>query len=245
MPLDAARLRLLLPDRSVHYFDTVSTTMREAARLAEQGCARGTLVVADEQTSGQGRHGRAWHSPRSAGIYLSMVLEPHPVLTLALGLSVAEAIAGTCPVECDLRWPNDVLIAEKKVAGILVQLQGPAAIAGIGVNVNCRTFPPEIAPLATSLCLETGRECAREHLIAAIVESVERWCGILYSIGRRPILEKFASSSTYALGKRVRVEQESGLLMGTTVGLDASGFLLVRRDDGSVTTVIAGGVRPA
>src|SRR5712692_1403093 len=147
-------------------FETIDSTMREAARLAAEGCEAGTAVVSDEQTAGQGRHGHKWHSEKHAGLYVSIVLRPKlspdslPVVTLTLGLATAEAISQTTGLRCDLRWPNDVMLSGKKVAGILVQLCDSAAIAGIGINVNQTGFPSEIAAEATSLRMES----AREHL---------------------------------------------------------------------------------
>src|SRR5437867_2600704 len=117
--------------RPMEYYRIVDSTMRIAAERE-----LGTVVVADEQTAGQGRHGHSWHSEPYAGIYCSIVLEPAPVLTLALGLAAAEAIAVTTGIACDLRWPNDLMLDGKKVAGVLVQLVDDKAIAGIGINVN-------------------------------------------------------------------------------------------------------------
>src|SRR4029077_12787221 len=131
----------------------------------------GTVAGAEEQTEGQGRLGRTWHSERDSGLYVSIVLRhlipanTVPLVTLALGLAAAEAILKTTDLACDLRWPNDVLINGKKCAGILTQLEGPAVIAGIGVNVNHAKFPKELAELATSLRIAGGRTSPREQLL--------------------------------------------------------------------------------
>jgi BirA family biotin operon repressor/biotin-[acetyl-CoA-carboxylase] ligase len=226
--------------------------MLEAARLAEAACEPGTVVIADEQTAGQGRHGRRWHSEPNSGLYVSIVLRPElqseslPVLTLALGLAVAEAVGEVTGLTCDLRWPNDVMLESRKLAGILVQLINAAAVAGIGVNVNHARFPPEIAAEATSLRIVSNRRHSREHLLVAVLDAVERYSGILSSEGgRESILKMFCARSSYAQNKRVKVEQGAAVLEGVTAGLDASGFLIVRRDDGSEDVVLAGGVRPA
>src|SRR5205085_7003122 len=129
--------------------------MPEAVRLAAQGCSSGTTVGADEQTAGHGRYGRHWHSEPDAGLYVSVILrhkfkpDEIPIVTLALGLAVTEAIQDTTNLICDLRWPNDILIHDRKCAGILTQLEGEAVIAGIGINVNQTSFPAEIASVAT------------------------------------------------------------------------------------------------
>ena len=134
MALDVDYVRKRLPGRVVSYFPRIDSTMPEAARLAAAGCGPGTIVVADEQTAGQGRYGRYWHSEAESGLYASIVLRPAlsssslPVLMLALGLATAEAIARATNLGCDIRWPNDVLINDKKVAegeGIRYPRQAP------------------------------------------------------------------------------------------------------------------------
>ena len=235
----------------VSYFATIDSTMLEAARLAEAGCTHGTVVIADEQTAGQGRHGRRWHSEPGAGLYASIVLRPDlppdslPVLTLALGLAAADAIAETAGLKCDLRWPNDVMLEGRKVAGILVQLLDSVAIAGIGINVNHVAFPTEIAAEATSLRIVSNRLYSREQLLVTLLEAVERNCGVLAGEdGRQKILMMFSRRSSYARNKRVTVEQGHSRVEGTTAGLDPSGFLILRKDDGTEDLVLAGGVRP-
>lgn len=251
MPLDLDLLRARLPRRQIVWRDRVGSTMTEASGLAARGCASGTLVAAEEQTAGQGRHGRPWHSERGAGLYVSQVLrfalrpDDLPAVTLALGLAAAEAIARISGLACDLRWPNDVLIGEKKCAGILVTQSAEALITGIGINVNQTAFPVELADLATSLRLAAGRTHSREELLVALVESSERHLQLLAENGRQPLLEMFHGASSYARGKRVVVEQGGASLRGVTDGLDASGFLVVRLEDGGRSTVRSGGVRPA
>jgi len=235
----------------VSYFATIDSTMLEAARLAEAGCAHGTVVIADEQTAGQGRHGRRWHSEPGAGLYASIVLRPElrpdslPVLTLALGLAAADAIAETSGLKCDLRWPNDVMLEGRKVAGILVQLLDSVAIAGIGINVNHVAFSAEIAAEATSLRIVSNRLYSREQLLVTLLAAVERNCGVLAGEdGRQKILMMFSQRSSYARNKRVTVDQGHSVVEGTTAGLDPSGFLILRKDDGTEDLVLAGGVRP-
>lgn len=209
-----------------------------AARRAKEGCEHGRAIVADEQTAGIGRHGHSWHSERGTGLYVSIVLrlpQTIPVTMLALGLAAREAIAETSGLAPDLRWPNDVLIGGKKCAGMLAQLEGKALIAGIGINVSQTKFPPELD--ATSLLLE-GARVTREHLLDALLRSVDRYC----AMPPEEIRTRFESASTYARGLRVRVEQPP--VEGVTQGLDPSGFLIVRQDNGEHATILAGGVRP-
>lgn len=251
MPLDLDLIRTASPGRELLWLERCGSTMTEAARLARGGCAAGTVVVAEEQTAGQGRLGRAWHSEPEAGLYLTIVLRPAladenaRVLSMALGLATAEAIARVADLRTDLRWPNDVLIAGKKCAGILVQAEGAAFLAGIGINVNHTAFPPELAAIATSLRLATGRPQSRELLLIQLLETVDSFARMLGEGGRKPILRMFARASTMVSGKRVIVEQGDAPLEGVTDGLDPSGFLRLRLADGSRTTILAGGVRPA
>jgi BirA family biotin operon repressor/biotin-[acetyl-CoA-carboxylase] ligase len=236
--------------RRIEWHDTIDSTMRRAAELAREGCPAGTVVAARIQTAGQGRLGRTWDS-RPGGLYFTIVLRPRlepsdvPLATLALGLAVADALQTFAGVAVDLRWPNDVLIGDRKLAGILAQFQDGALLAGIGLNVNQREFPPEIEPLATSLWRETGSEQNPEFLLPALARSIESHLNILETSGAAAILRLFESASSYVSGRRVTVELPAGSITGTTAGLTAEGFLLVRRDDGSLLTVTAGGVRPA
>jgi BirA family biotin operon repressor/biotin-[acetyl-CoA-carboxylase] ligase len=155
-----------------------------------------------------------------------------PVIMLALGLATREAMGHSA----DLRWPNDVLINGKKCAGVLAQLEGDTIIAGIGINVSQTEFPGDLETPATSLALE-GVTVSREDLLVALVETVDRYT----RLSSDEILREFTNASTYVSGKRVRVETG---LEGVTCGLDPAGFLRVREDNGTETTILAGGVRP-
>jgi len=214
----------------IHRFPTVDSTMRIAAELPV-----GDVVVADEQTAGQGRHGHSWYSAPGLGLYCSIVLEPAPLLTLALVLGVAEAIA----VPCDLRWPNDVMIGQKKLAGILVQLVEGKAIAGIGINLNHDSFPPELQ--ATSLKIATGSEVHGDDLIHPLLAAIETYT----KLPPDDVLKLFTRASSFVSGRRVTVDLPDGRISGTTRGLNPDGYLIVRKDDGSDTLVLAGGVRAA
>jgi BirA family transcriptional regulator, biotin operon repressor / biotin---[acetyl-CoA-carboxylase] ligase len=156
-------------------------------------------------------------------------------MMLALGLAARRAIVATTGLQPDLRWPNDVLLDGRKCAGVLAQLEGGAVIAGIGINVNQTEFPDELE--ATSLLL-AGATATRENVLAALLEAVDRYC----SEEPEEIRRLFEASSSYARGRRVRAEQDG--IEGVTRGLDASGFLIVQRDNGQDATILAGGVRP-
>jgi BirA family biotin operon repressor/biotin-[acetyl-CoA-carboxylase] ligase len=259
-PFDLKRVRSRLPERQIHWFTSVSSTMTLAAGLARDGCPSGTVVGADGQVAGIGRHGHTWHSEAEAGLYVSIVLRlpiaanALPVLMLALGIATRRAIEEVAGLAADLRWPNDVLIATdgsisnpgaaKKCAGILAQLEGEAVVAGIGINVNHTVFPSEIEPMATSLRLAGKRGVSREDLLVTLLEEIDACCKILAMEGSPAILQLFTRHSSYAQGRRVRVERDGAIIEGTTCGVDASGFLVVREDNGKETTILAGGVRP-
>jgi BirA family transcriptional regulator, biotin operon repressor / biotin---[acetyl-CoA-carboxylase] ligase len=250
MPFDIEAVRERLPDRRVDWYPSVSSTMTLAARLAREECPPGTIVGADEQVAGIGRHGHSWHSEPEAGLYVSIILRlpvdanDLPVVMLALGLAAQEAIVETTGLAADLRWPNDVLIYGKKCAGILAQLEAGAIIAGIGINVNHTKFPAEIQHLATSLLLE-GARVSRENLLVTLARLVDDYSKILVEHGRAAIVRLFWGGSSYAEGRRVCVEKDGATIEGVTCGLDPSGFLRVRQDNGEETTIFAGGVRPA
>jgi BirA family biotin operon repressor/biotin-[acetyl-CoA-carboxylase] ligase len=234
--IDLQQLRSAFPGRAIDYYATLDSTMRAAAESAP-----GTIVIAGEQTAGQGRHGHSWHSEAGSGIYMSIVLRPVPLMTLALGLATAEAIAGATGVSCDLRWPNDVMAGGKKVAGILVQSAGDNAIGGIGINVNHSSFPPALAPEATSLRIEAGREFSHIEILLVLLPAIDSFV----ALPGDSILRLFARASSYAAGRRVVVNQPEGAIEGVTSGLTEAGYLVVRKDDGTDTLILAGGVRAA
>jgi BirA family biotin operon repressor/biotin-[acetyl-CoA-carboxylase] ligase len=249
MPLDIAVIRNLRPQNKLHYFPTLSSTMTEAARLAAAGAPHNTVVFADEQTSGVGRLGRSWVSDAEAGIYCSILLRlalspaDFPVASLVLGLATAEAIQKATQLACDLRWPNDVLINECKVAGVLTHLVDSCIVAGIGINVNQTSFPRDLRTPATSLLLESnGKAQGREQLAVKLLESIDCFCSLLAAQGPEAILRAFTLASSYAMNRKVVIE-ESGE-KGTTAGLDKNGFLLVRSDSGRLERVATGGLRP-
>lgn len=250
MPFEIEWVRSQLPDRRIDWHVSIGSTMTEASRLAALGCESGTAVGADEQTEGQGRLGRTWHSERESGLYVSIVLRhllsanTIPLVTLALGLATAEAILKTTDQACDLRWPNDVLINGKKCAGILTQLEGAAMIAGIGINVNHGEFPSELSGIATSLRIAGGRMYSRERLLIDLLSSVESFCTLLEKEGREPILKMFTCMSSYVYGCRVNVDLADSVVRGTTAGLNEAGFLILRGEDGKENIIVAGGVRP-
>ncbi len=251
MPLNLDEIRQALPARTIFWNTLIDSTMHEGIRLAEEGAPSGTVVGADEQTAGQGRFGRTWHSRRDDGLYFTIVLRlaiegaDIPVVTFALGLAVWEAIQQTAGIQCDLRWPNDLVIGHRKCAGILTQLHGKAIVSGIGINVNQGEFPPDVAGIATSLMIESGKPQSREALLVSVLECIDRNCELLIERGREAIFSLYTHASSYACGRRVQVDLPDGTVAGVTAGLTPLGYLRLRRDDGGEEIIVAGGVRPA
>jgi BirA family biotin operon repressor/biotin-[acetyl-CoA-carboxylase] ligase len=240
--------------QNVLRLDVTDTTMREAAEWAQRSAPEGTLILAEEQTAGRGRLGRTWISQRGQGIYGSLILRPQmppaqaTVLTLVAGLGVARGIGEAAGRQCDIRWPNDVLLNEKKCCGVLVELFAEQdrveyAIAGFGINVNQESMPPDLAATATSLRIETGCEFVRDAVLDAVLKHTERYYDMFLQRGKAAILEAFCRASTYVRGRRVIVETGDRTLAGTTAGLDSAGLLLLETGPGRVEPVLAGSVR--
>jgi BirA family transcriptional regulator, biotin operon repressor / biotin---[acetyl-CoA-carboxylase] ligase len=250
MPLDIALIQEQRPQNAIHYFPVIGSTMTEAARLAAEDHPHGTVVLADEQTAGMGRLGRHWISEAEAGIYCSVLLRfpvlPRelPIVTLALGLATGEAIQRKTKLACDLRWPNDVLVNERKVAGILAQLHETCIVAGIGINVNQNSLPADLRTPATSLRMALGREMTREPLLISLLECLDEFCSLLVEQGSSAVLKAFSAASSYALHRRVVYETDLGPRKGLTLGLDDNGFLRLQDDSGLFQTLYTGGVRP-
>jgi BirA family biotin operon repressor/biotin-[acetyl-CoA-carboxylase] ligase len=241
-------------DEHLHHFYKIGSTNTAAMAAAAEGAPEGSVFLAEEQTEGRGRGANSWQSPRSTGIYCSVVVRPTLppsdvlVLSLAAGLAVCEAVQQVdSRVSADLKWPNDVLIDGEKVCGILTEMNAEATrvryiVVGIGINVNQATFPKDLQ--ATSLRLVTGREWSRVELVAALLKSLDREYGRLLedSRARESILRRFTERSSWVQGKSVRIEENGSAFEGTTEGLDARGFLQVRTPKG-LRTVLSGTVR--
>jgi len=234
--------------RWLEYRAALGSTQNLARELAQAGAAEGTVVLAGRQTAGQGRLERFWVSPRG-GLYLTVVLRPSAehlkALVIIAGLAVARGIERLAGLKTSLKWPNDVLVGERKIAGILSEseLVGENvshALVGIGVNVNVDMTPyPQSAPLATSVMTELGREVSREALAASILNEFEA----LYLAARagEPIHEEWRARLG-TLGKDVRVRFGERVEEGLAEDVDSDGNLILRRADGSRVIIAAGDV---
>lgn len=241
----------------VHHYFRVGSTNSEAMQAAGSDAPEGSVFLAEEQTSGRGRGGHSWISPPSTGIYCSVVLRPSLppadalLLSLIAGLAVVSAAKEVTGLHPDLRWPNDLMIGEKKFCGILTEMNAEVtrvryAVIGIGINVNQREFSPELSPIATSLRIAGGREWSRVKLTASLLQSLDREYRALNSgnlaAARADIFRRFEQVSSYVRGKQVTVDENGGY-EGITAGLDERGFLLVQTASG-IRTVLSGSVRP-
>jgi BirA family transcriptional regulator, biotin operon repressor / biotin---[acetyl-CoA-carboxylase] ligase len=242
--------------REIHHYYTVGSTNTAALEAAVKEAPEGSVFLAEQQTAGRGRAAHDWYSAPSEGIYCSVILRPPLppsealILSLAAGLAVHAAIQSRDPgLPLDLKWPNDVLIDEKKVCGILTEMNAEATrvhhlVVGIGINVNHTEFPEELEAEATSLRLETGREWSRVEMCASLLKSLDREYRALLDRpdARESVLRRFQERSSYARGRPVHVS-ENGEFEGVTYGLDSRGFLQVHTEQG-IRTVFSGTVRP-
>jgi BirA family biotin operon repressor/biotin-[acetyl-CoA-carboxylase] ligase len=257
----------------LHLSPVTDSTNTDALEAARGGAAHGSVYLADEQLAGRGRGDHEWRSPAGDGLYVSALLRPPmparrlPLLPLAAGLAAADAIRTASGLKIDLRWPNDLLIGQRKVGGILVESKTVAgkvafAVVGIGINVHQRGFAAELPPqrqgggplgiagdpgfytAATSLDLEAGRYIHRQDLLVSLLKSLEREAReLLDPAAAKAIPRRVEEASTWVRGRQVEVHGPQACA-GVTVGLDERGFLLVRTSAGLVT-VRTGGIRAA
>jgi BirA family biotin operon repressor/biotin-[acetyl-CoA-carboxylase] ligase len=246
----------LFSSRIRHYF-RVGSTNATAMEAAPEGEPEGSVFFAEQQTAGRGRGGNSWESTPSDGVYCSIILRPQLspadalLLSLIAGIAVAEAVEQTTGLHPDLRWPNDVLLEERKFCGILTEMNAEATrvryiVVGIGINVNQPSFSKELEPIATSLRIASGHEWSRVQIAAALLKSLDIWYRKLTdgtADSRAAIFRTFEERSSFARSRFVHVDEEGGY-EGVTEGLDNRGFLQVRTDRG-LRTVLSGGVRAA
>jgi BirA family biotin operon repressor/biotin-[acetyl-CoA-carboxylase] ligase len=233
--------------RPAQFFPIVGSTNDVAASLPP-----GSVVVADAQTGGRGRRGHSWFSPPRAGLYVSVVLAPAGarvdppratmLLTLAAGVALAEGVETATGLTVGLKWPNDVLVARRKLAGILAERNGDTVVLGYGINVGATSFPPELGDRATSLELELGREVDRERVLADTLAALERRYDDLLEGRFDAILDAWRRLAPGASGARVTWTTTKHVESGITSGIDEQGALLVRVGD-RIERIVSGEVR--
>ncbi|NPU84189.1 MAG: biotin--[acetyl-CoA-carboxylase] ligase [Syntrophaceae bacterium] len=250
---DGLRTRVLGRTEARHYRETDSTNSR-ARELAAGGAPEGTLVVAEEQSSGRGRRERTWFSPPFLGIYASLVLRPSippgeaPRMAILAAVAVADALRSETGLPVTIKWPNDILAGGRKIAGILMELATDMGavdylVIGTGINVNvpAGVFPREIRPLATSVLVETGKPFPRVRLLRRCLESFESCCDLFAAEGFSPLLARWKSMSSM-IGKPVVVHVPGRDLAGIVADIDENGFLLLRDDGGRDHRIFSGDV---
>jgi BirA family biotin operon repressor/biotin-[acetyl-CoA-carboxylase] ligase len=232
-------------------FEQTSSTNDVVARMAKTQQGEGLVVFAESQTKGRGRRGRAWASPRGKGLWFSVLLRPNlplssaPRITVAASVAVARAIRKACKLDARIKWPNDVTVNGRKVAGILTELSAEgdeilSAILGIGIDVNCRRedFPSEVAAIATSVELEAGRAFNRPALAAEILQVLDD-AYLTAQTDFDSIIAEWAQLCT-TLGKQLVVTIGARCIEGHAQALDADGALLLRKDNGQIERILGG-----
>jgi len=270
--IDRVRPRLGRLASTILFFETIGSTNDAAAARSARAQppvpspqpqrsaslvgdrAEGLVVVAAEQTSGRGRRGHIWFSPAGSGLYASVVLAPatariDPVrattlLTLAVGVALAEGVEQATGLRVDLKWPNDLQVSRRKVGGILAESFGTGApsdtvVVGYGINVLATAFPPELRDRATSLESELGRAIDRHHLLAETLAALSQRYEDLLAGRFDAILDAWRRLAPAASGARVAWTTNAGTTTGVTAGIDDRGALLVRVDD-RVERIVSG-----
>ena len=239
-----------------HFFDTLDSTNTYAMRLAREGASEGTVVIADAQSGGKGRMGRTWLSPPGVNLYLSAILRPTvpavaaPQVNLLAAVAVADTLRQICELTPTIKWPNDVLVNGKKVCGILAEMLTDAGglraiILGIGVNLNAplTAFPDDLRDKASSVLLSSGHLVDRGTFTASLLTHLEKSYILWLEEGFpavRPAWERYAA---YLMGKRITVATQEGVMVGTVLGLDKDGALVLQDEQsGTSCRIVAGDV---
>lgn len=236
--------------REIHYYEMIPSTMDIAMDFGMKGCRDGMVVCTEGQYKGRGRLSRFWSSPKNRGIYLSIILKPKispiesPKLTLLSAVGVCQAIRKATKLDCFIKWPNDLIINNKKVGGILTEMNAEMdavkfVIIGIGINVNT---PESLLPAkATSLRERLGERVSRIELTKQILRDIEKEYILFQKEGFKSIIEKWKKFST-TLGHRVKVQFHKEHVEGEALDIDNDGALLIRRDSGFVERITAGDI---
>lgn len=239
------------PPFIIHHFTKLGSTNDHLKEMTD--APEGACVVADEQTAGRGRRSRSWHSSPGDGLYLSVLLRPRPdssakipLISLMAAIAVAETLVERGVAGVDIKWPNDVMVNERKISGILAEAASAGSnpsriILGIGVNLNHKSFPPELSRTSTSIAIETGDRVVVDEFRDQLLEKIRRW----YEVWKRDdelIINRWQQLSTYARDQRVVVTLDDEQIAGVTAGLNEAGALRLITDDGEMKTILAGEV---
>lgn len=244
------RLNTKVIGKKIFSYNVVDSTNTVAFSLAKAGLGEGAAVFAEGQRKGRGRLGRRWASPKHAGIYLSLILRPKITLkkaslvTLLAAVSSAEAIRKVSGLQALIRWPNDILVNNKKVCGILTEIEMKSShleyiVLGIGINVN--TPAAKLPPEGSSLKEEAGREFSRIELARELLRRLDQEYSSFKDKGGAKIISQWRNLSAFC-GKRVKVKLAHKAIEGQAQGIDAQGALIVRLDNGFKQHILAGDV---
>jgi len=245
-------LKTKLIGREIILLPEVPSTNTLAMERAAQGAREGTVVIAEVQTSGRGRLGRTWISPKG-NLYVSIILRPNiplhkaPLITLMGAVAVAEAIRQACALEIGIKWPNDILRAGKKVSGLLTEMSAEQdrirhIVLGIGIDVNMELalLPSDVRAGTTTLSVEAGKEINRTALLRELLRSLDRWY-LLFLANPAAILKEWEQRNV-TTGRRVSISGAGQALEGVAQGIDNEGRLILKQDNGRLQTVAAGDV---
>lgn len=235
----------------IHHYSEVDSTNNVAKELAEKGSPEGTIITAESQRSGKGRRGKKWISPHG-GVWMTIILRPDiptsqaPLLTLLTGVAVAETLKRECNLEVGIKWPNDILIGDKKVCGILTEASASKrgldyVVVGIGIdlNVNVDDFPPELREGATSLQRELEKEISGVKLVQNFLLNFENFYNDFKNGQFQHILNQWRRLST-TIGSTVEVQKRGRTVRGEAVGITKEGVLILEMPDGSLRKIISG-----
>ena len=236
--------------RRVLWYAEVGSTNDIAATFADRGEPEGTVVIADAQSTGRGRHGRTWASPPGAGLYMSIVMRPAPhavsLLTIAAGVALADGIQAATGLHPHLKWPNDVYVGGRKLAGILAEAgtskDGPHVVLGCGVNLMPAAYPPDVAARATSIESELGRPIDRGLLLVECLAALHVRYRELQSRASAAVIARWRDRAVSTFGRRVEWDVAGVTRHGVAEDIDETGALLVR-DGAARARVISGEVR--
>jgi BirA family transcriptional regulator, biotin operon repressor / biotin---[acetyl-CoA-carboxylase] ligase len=226
----------------VRRFAEIDSTNRYLLGEARGGAAEGLVAVADHQTAGRGRFDRRWEAPPGSSLLVSVLLRPAPhrdashTAVMAVALALAEAVEDVAGVIAELKWPNDLVVGDRKLAGLLAEREGDALVIGAGCNVEWEAFPPELAATSTACNLEAGRSVDRDALLDLFLARLASALDALEQVPAR------YRARLATLGRRVRVERAHDTLVGEAVDVTHDGALVVRDDDGTDELVTAGDV---
>jgi BirA family biotin operon repressor/biotin-[acetyl-CoA-carboxylase] ligase len=251
-----AELGTRLIGREVVYFEETDSTNIRAHELAEAGAVDGTVVIAERQSAGKGRRGRQWVSPPGVNLYTSVLLRPPiqprfaPQFTFVAAVAAARAVEEVSGLRPRVKWPNDVLLSGRKVAGLLNEMSAETeslhyVILGIGVNLNMSAdqFPADLRYPATSVALERGGNVSRLAFARALYRHLDGLYDLYMEKGFDPVIKAWEDLCDL-VGQAVEVDFEDHILRGRVEGLDPDGALLLRLADGNLERVLAGDVRP-